>query len=302
MRDRKQITIVYPFAGSDFHKQLARRLASACEEKSRTAKLLSSAEVRDMDDDRLAGETTLIVNPWECTYKIGPPEKFFSRLSAARKRITVLAEAVEIEWFKKQFRLPMQHDMMIDIGFASQESKLHDFDIPYRFLFNSPTRRDERTIMRADPSRRTIPWAYVGHYRETRMKLAAELVEKFDPSGFVFLTKGGAVMEGRGTIGPLGLSSVLSKTKYYVWNSHHEFEYYESLRFMEAIMAGAIPCKIDSRVNWKKLDAPGIFSSVQELADSARNEGFTSMWRSARDFYLSRGRLADHLEEVLKDV
>jgi hypothetical protein len=48
----------------------------------------------------------------------------------------VLAEAVGIKWFERQFELPLRYDMLLDVGFASQEDKLRDSGVPYRFLFN----------------------------------------------------------------------------------------------------------------------------------------------------------------------
>lgn len=294
--------IVYPFEGSAFHEGLARRLATAHGENFKDTLVCSSAEVQDMDEGQLTDMTLAVLSPWECVRRITNRERFFSRLSAARKRILVLAEAVETKWFTWQFQMPIQYDALFDVGFISQEDKLHNFNLPYRFLFNGPTKHEEQTIARASSSEleRSVPWAFVGHSREDRIKLAAELVEKVDPGGFVFLPKPGfGVREGKGTIGPSGLASVLSKTKYYVWRSHHGFAYYESFRFVEAILSGAVPCKIDSEDIWKQPGIPGIFPSVEAFRDRIQGDGFSSMLESAKEFYLSRGRLADHLEQAL---
>jgi hypothetical protein len=125
-------------------------------------------------------------------------------------------------------------------------------------------------------------------------------MEKLGPGGFVFLPGAGMVREGHGTIGPSGLASVLSRTEYYVWNSYHEFAYYESFRFREAVLAGAVPCKIDAEAaSWERIGIPGVFPSVDAFRESIRSEGFVRMRESAREFYLSRGRLSDHLEKTL---
>lgn len=299
-----QLLIVYSGAANVFYEGLARRLAEACKENSWEVSLRAASELNNVSADRLRDATLVVVNPSECSYRVGDAEGFFSRLSAARKRVMILAEAIENKWFEAQFRLPVRYDLLIDVGFTSQREKLSGFDVPYRFLFNGPTLREELMIQRAAPSeRRHIPWAFVGHSREDRSKLAAELVERLDPSGFVFLPNPGTGMvRGTGKIGPSGLASVLSKTRYYIWRSHHEFMYYESFRFIEALLAGAVPCKIDNAHAWKELGIPWIFPSVQSLCGSVRSEGFASMQDSAREFYLSRGRLADHVKEVLGDV
>jgi len=119
----------------------------------------------------------------------------------------------------------------------------------------------------------------------------------------VFLPNPGmGVRKGGSSIGPAGLSSGLSRTRYYVWTSHHEFLYYESFRFLEAILVGAVPCKIDGRAAWKQLGIPGIFPTVQALCDTVHSEGFSSMRNSAKAFYLSQSSLANHLERILEDV
>lgn len=256
-----------------------------------------------MDADRIASVTVAVVSPWECVRWIASKEKFLSQIALARKRILVLAEAVETGWFTRQFELPVQYDALIDVGFASQKHKLPNFELPYRFLFNGPTRQEEQKMARTPSSERRIPWTFVGHSKEDRVKLAAELVEKIDPGGFLFLPKpGSGVKEGKGAISPSGLASVLSQTRYYVWRSHHEFAYYESFRFIDAILQGAVPCKIDGGNVWKRSGIPGIFPSVEALGDRIKGEGFSSMLESARKFYSSQGRLADRLEEALAVV
>jgi len=182
MPDREPVVIVYPAAGSVFYEDLARRLATACGEISRKAVLRSPTEVLDMHEDQLNSKTVMIVNPWACMNKIGNSEKFFSRLSAARERIMVLAEAVGIKWFERQFELPLQYDMLLDVGFVSQEDKLRDSGVPYRFLFNGPDLREERMIAGSEPFRRTMPWALLGYTREVRARIVAELMEKLGPA------------------------------------------------------------------------------------------------------------------------
>jgi hypothetical protein len=297
--------IVYPDGGSVFHEKLARRLGAAAEEGSQEALVRSSAEVCEMDGEQLALTTLGIVSPWECAQFIGSKEKLFSRLSVAKKRVMILAEAVEAKWFGLQFRLPVRYDALIDVGFASQRDRLPSgFDLPYHFLFNGPTREEAQAIELAlVPSERRIPWAFVGHTKVDRVKLAAELVNELDPGGFVFLpTPGSGVREGKGMISPSGLAHVLSNTRYYVWRSHHEFAYYESFRFIEALLAGAAPCKVDIEGTWKQPEIPNVFPSVRALRRCIESEGFAAMLGSARQFYLSRGRLADHLEEALRFV
>lgn len=301
--DWKFTIVVYPSAGSVFYKDLGRRLARACEEISLPVTSCSSAELRDMDNTSLQDATLLIVNPWECAHELVDKPKFYERLAGARKRVMVLAEAVEFRWFDAQFDLPITYDALIDVGFASQENKLDHSSLPYIFLFHGPTLEEEKALFRMSALKRPIPWAFVGHRRDDRIEVAAELIDKVDPGGLVFMPDPGqGVRQGKGMIGPSGMASSLARTQYYVWRSLHTFRYYESFRFREAILAGAAPCKIDPEVPWDDHDIPGIFSSVEDFAQADENKGFESIQGAARDFYLSGGRLANHLKGVLASV
>ena len=58
----------------------------------------------------------------------------------------------------------------------------------YHFVFNGPTKGEERTIAELSPPReRPILWALVGYPTAQRLELAARLTEELDPGGFVFM-------------------------------------------------------------------------------------------------------------------
>ena len=100
-----------------------------------------------------------------------------------------------------------------------------------------------------------------------------------------------------------GLAAVLSKSSYYVWTSAHDFAHYESFRFVAALRSGAVPCKIaDDDTSQDVPEVPGTFPSVESFCSAVQREGAPSLYRLARDFYLSKGRLAAHLEEALELV
>ncbi len=144
-----------------------------------------------------------------------------------------------------------------------------------------------------------------------RLDLATRLTEEFDPGGFVFMpgkpskfasdrSNGPRGLGRYDKISPSGLAAILARTSYYVWTSAHDFAHYASLRFVAAIRAGAVPCTVaDVESLQKNLQLPGIFSSVRSFRVVAQEEGAPSMYRLARDFYLSRGSLSTHLEKAL---
>jgi hypothetical protein len=302
MLDRgNQLLIVYPDNGNVFYFDLAQRLLSACLENSREAAVYSASVICEMAPKQLREATLAILNPYECTLTSNR-SRFVSNLKCAHKRLIVLPAAAETVWHTQQFELPIDFEALIDVGFVSQKEKHQIPEVPYHFLFFGPTREEEWAIAALTPSKRPIPWALVGHRTTERIKLARQLIENLDPGGFVFLPNFRLVRKGEGMLSSSGLATVLSRTEYYVWISQHSFPYYESFRFREALLAGAVPCKIDSEHYNKYTGIPGTFASVESFCSAARNEDYWSMFCSARNFYLSRGSLAWHLEKVLQVV
>jgi hypothetical protein len=312
-----QLLIVHPESDSDsalYRKYpepdllllatLARRLFAACRERLWEIAVCSSRELLNLTTDELSRATPAVVDPVECAATSGDKSKFFSKLTNARKRIIVLAEAVESTRYRQQFHLPAKFDAIFDIGFVSQEYK-HQFpDVPYHFVFNGPTKEEEQTMAELSPSQeRRIPWAVVGPRTPNHLNLVAELMDKIYSGGFCFLQH--PLQQGRkgtGLLSSSGLAAVLSKTNYYVWSSEDSFAYYQSFRFIQALLVGAVPCKIDGTHSWEKSDIPGIFPSVRSFCMRVQEKDYWSMYCSAKEFYMSKGPLAEHLEKALRLV
>jgi hypothetical protein len=284
---------------------LARRLFASCRERSWEIAVCSSRELLDMTTDQLSRATPAVVDPLECAATSGDEPVFFSKLSSARKRIMVLAEAVESTRYGQQFRLPTNFDAVFDVGFVSQRDKHLFPEVPYHFVFNGPTREEEQVLAELSPSQeRCIPWAVVGPRTPNYLNLVAELMDyKLYPGGFCFLQHPSHQgRKGAGLLSYSGLSAVLSKTKYYVWSSDDSSAYYESFRFLQALLVGAVPCKIDGGHSWEGSGIPGIFPSVRSFCARMQDEDHWSMYCSSREFYMSKGLLAEHLEKALRLV
>ena len=302
-----RLLVVYPGSGGTFYQELARRLFTVCKEELQVeAARCSSRELRNMTPDQLSSATLAVVNPVECAATSNDSSRwyaatssarseFFSKLDLAYKRIMVLAEAVESEHYRQQFRVPANFDALFDVGFISQEGK-HPFPrVSYCFVFDGPTKEEEQVIAALTPSKRHIPWALVGYQTPEHLNLVAALMDYgLYPKGFCYLQR--PLHPG---LSPTGLAAVLSNTSYYVWSSDDSFAHYESSRFIQALLAGAVPCKIDNSHSWDGFDIPGIFPSAQSFCAKVREEDYWSMYSSAREFYTSKGSLAEHLEKAL---
>ncbi len=297
-----QLLIVYPGNGCAFYQELARRLFIACKEKLREVALFSSRELGNVATDQLSSATLVVLDPIECAATSSDRSEFISKLALARKRIMVLTEAVEGTGDEPQVQLPVDFDAIFDIGFVPRRDKYPFAEAPYHFVFNGPTKEEERVIATLSPSKRYIPWAVVGPQDLDHCNLVAELTNyKLDTGGFCFLQPSFSQgKKGKGLLSSSGLTAVLSKTSYCVWSSDDSFAYYESFRFIQALIAGAVPCKVDGNHSWEESDIPGIFPSVRSFYARVQEEGYWSMYCSAREFCMSKGPLAEHLERALR--
>ena len=145
---------------------------------------------------------------------------------------------------------------------------------------------------------RPIPWAVIGHYTEERLRLVSQLLERVGPRGFVFLPPLRPVRQDQARLSPPTVRSVLSRTRYYVWCAHHQFPYFESFRFLDGLLAGAVPCKLDAG-ELVSSTIPGAYSSFEALCDQLTSGNPWSAYEEVRSFYLSKGSLPDHLQAVL---
>ena len=316
------IVIVRPavddiFPHRTLHQELAQRLLTACKNGAQQrAEIRTSRELCELAAEELRDATLLVVGPFESMGTSGDSSTFVSAFASAGKRILASAVPAGSPWYEKQFVFPLRFDAVFDLGFVSQEHKHSRPDVAYHFVFNGSTRDEERTIRElTPPHERPILWTMVGYPTARRLELAARLTEDLDPGGFVFMPGQASLLNPDGfpwwpqplarheKISPSSLATVLSKSGYYVWSSAHDLVYYESFRFIVAMRSGAVPCKIVHDGTSQGLsDIPGVFPSVAALCVAVQEKGAPSLYRLAKDFYLSKGSLATHLEEALKRV
>ncbi len=298
----ESLALVRPPTTGD--QDLASRLSKGLADASLSVALYSSSEfLCVLSAEDLGSTTLLVVSPRQCIEASGDEPEFLSQVACAQKRILASVGRVGSPGYMGRLNRGISFDAILDVGFASQGDRHSEVsDVPYHFVFNGLTREEEPVAEEpAHPAGRSIPWVLVGPKSDRNRDLLGELLEcEIDPAGFCFLH---ARMRSKTTaeliLGTQRLPAVLSKARYYLWGADRDATYYESFRFIDPLLAGMVPCKIDPGLAAEGLDIPGVYPSVQAFQAEAEAEGYLAMYRRARDFYVSGGRLADQLSGAL---
>ncbi len=289
------LAIVRPPTEGD--NELASRLSKGFEDASHGVAIYSSPELRALDTEVLGGATLLVASPGRCIETSGDETEFLSKVAGANKRILASVGPVDSPAYKRRLEKGIDFDAVFDIGFASQSDDHTEVsDVPYHFVFNGPIRDEEPVAEEpANQADRTIPWVLMGPKSDGNKNVLAELFEhEVDPGGFCLL-QGRARIMAEPLLGSEGLPAVLAKARYYLWGADRDAGYYESFRFIAPLLAGTVPCKIDPDLASEGLDIPGVYPSVSAFRAEAEAEGYLALYRRARNFYVARGRLAEHL-------
>lgn len=290
-----RILIVYPSLGNIFYFNLASRLSTAALELDIDAKLVGSSELACLDRPWATSVPVFIVSPTECS--LSGPEAI-ARLARMPFRAAVLADCVGTPWYYKTFLLEIEFDLVVDVGFLDQALQRPFQNVPYHFLFNAPLEEEAARISAPRLGPRGISWTLIGHVTPDRLALADELVTHLGSAGFLFLPQLRPVRPSEGMLSPDDLRRVLESTNLYVWCSHHSLPYYESFRFLDAVLFGAVPCKIDPWGLAELGGLPNVYSSVLDLAVDVGERSPTLLFESSKEFALSHGTLKQHLGDL----
>jgi hypothetical protein len=288
------------------NQDLASRLSKGFRDASHSIEVYSSPEVCALAPEDLSNTTLVVVSPGQCIEASGDEPVFLWKLGCAQKRILASVGPVHSRGYLARLRRGIHFDALFDLGFASQKDSHSEVsDLPYYFVFNGLTREEEPLAQKpANQAERTIPWVLVGPRSDSNRDLLGALFEhQIDPGGFCLLQarlKNSTPPEPM--LGGPQLSAILSKARYYLWGAERNGMYYESFRFIVPLLAGTVPCKIDSALNAAGFDVPGVYASVSAFDTEVRDIGYSGMYSRARDFYVSRGRLGEHLSGALRLV
>ena len=289
---------MYPTLGNVFYHHLAMRLFDAASELGVDARLIGSSTLDLVESSWGSSVPAFIVNPTEC-FMSGPDN--MSVLEAAPFRAAVLADCVGTPWYTKTFSLDMDFDLVVDVGLLDQSSVRPFRMVPYRLLLNAPLPKEAESIRAAEPGSRSLNWALIGHLTPDRLLLAEELSFFLGAEGFLFLPQLRPVRPAEGMLSPAALGRVLQAANLYVWCSHHTLPYYESFRFLDAVVSGAVPCKIDPGTSAELRGFPNVYGSIEDLARAVGERSQKGLFEPSKDYALSNGVLTDRLAELLSD-
>jgi hypothetical protein len=298
------LAIIRPPTTGD--QDLASRLSKGFRDASHNVAVYTSPEVCAVTPEDLSNTTLLVASPRQCIEASGDESVFLSKVACARKRILASVGPVHSSGYLARLRRGIDFDALFDLGFASQKD-IHSevSDLPYHFVFNGLIREEEPLAQEpANQAERTIPWILVGPRSDRNRDLLGALLEYHaDPGGLCLLhARLKNTTPPEPVLGGPQLSAILSKARYYLWGAERDGMYYESFRFIVPLLAGTAPCKIDPALTAAGFHVPGVYPSVSAFDTEVRDIGYSGMYRRARDFYVSRGRLGEHLSGALRLV
>jgi hypothetical protein len=298
------LAIVRPPTMGD--QDLASRLSKGFRDTLYSVAVYSSPEVCALAPEDLSNTTLLIASPRQCIEASGDEGVFLSKVACARRRILASVGPVHSQGYLARLRRGIHFDALFDLGFASQKDSHSEVsDLPYHFVFNGLTREEEPLVHEPpNQAERTIPWVLVGPRNGRNRDLLGALFEHhIDPGGFCLLhARSKNMTPTEPVLDSQQLSAILSKARYHLWGAEHDIMYYESFRFIVPLLAGTVPCKIDPALSAAGSYVPGVYASVSAFDTEVRDIGYSGMYRRARDFYVSRGRLGEHLSGALRLV
>lgn len=293
--------IIIPGSVNYFYNVEGRRIAEALRELGCEVSVctLDSYEPRSYD-------WCFLFNVYEINHAYGNYRGFLQHmrdLKASCKRVfPVLLEALQTKWYQDSLQLVLESKLenILDIGFHDQRDRLKGLaPHSYRFCFNGLTRSEKESLSAAmtPASERPIPWTLVGQGTSERVSMVDELIRNYDSRGFVYLVRHVPYTEDGPHIKEAQFHSVLQRTRFKIWCSHHPYPYAESIRFRLALMAGCVPIKVNMEPQFDLTKLP--FSSLILNKSDFVKELQDLNFEEARERFVEEFCALPSFEEVL---
>lgn len=302
-----QVLVIVPGGVNYFYDQAGRRIAESLSLVGCRAEVHTLRTVPDGEFD-----ACFLVNLYELGIGYGEQHVAVERVERLRRRcrrsFAVALDCAKTHWFSQTVDLCRRAGVttLLDLGFADQSADLPpDARGLYRFVFNGLTAGERRALAAICPAaeHRPLPWVFVGHVSAARAALADRLVRELHPAGFVYLPRLVPVTDEGPHLNEEQFQRVLSRARFQIWRSHHDYFYMESERFRTSALAGCVPVKVIR--GWEDADPHLPFRHLlideDSLAPRLRAAKFEQTWGRFRDEFLACPSLEDGLGRLLLD-
>lgn len=195
-------------------------------------------------------------------------------------------------------------DTILDLGFRDQSATLAPSVRPlYHFIPNGLTPSEEEAVSQEkSEEERPIPWVFIGHASAHRVSLVNNLITHVDPRGFVYMPNVGKVaVRDVQQLNQRQYETVLRKSRYHIWLSHHQRFCLESERFRLSLLTGCVPIKVISEDEDRVPSLPFDYLVLREseAAERIRQFDFHEIRRRFRADFLTFPSLAQGLAKFL---
>jgi hypothetical protein len=285
--------VVIPGTVNYFYNTNGRRLAEALSALGYRVEVAAAREAKGG-----ARDLCLLTNIAEIVHALGGPSEAVGKIralvSGARVAAAVSLDSVMTNWFRWTVDLCAVSDVptIFDLGLWDQRPLLESpLAVRYRFVRDGLTPTETVTMEIALGEMglpRPIPWAFVGHVTAERAAFVDELVQTVDPGGFVYLPPLEPIAEsGTPHLDPKQFDSVLRRSRYHVWCSHHGHFYMEPERFRLPLLAGCVPLKVLTGGQIAPGDAPlrDLIVPLRELPSRVRSWDRDAAYRRLCESY-----------------
>jgi hypothetical protein len=195
-------------------------------------------------------------------------------------------------------------DTILDLGFRDQSAALAPSARSlYHFIPNGLTPSEQEAVKpERSEEERPIPWVFIGHASVHRVSLVNNLITRVDPRGFVYMPNVGKVaVKDVQQLNQRQYETVLRKSRYHIWFSHHQHFCLESERFRLSLLTGCVPIKVISEDEDRAPSPPFDYLVLREseAAEKIRQLDFHEIRRRFRADFLAFPSLAGGLAKFL---
>jgi len=301
----QQILIVIPGSVNYFYNLTGRRIAEALTNLGFTVHIATLRSFAAQSFD-----WCFLINISEMIIGYGDRDAAMERLAQirahSRRTAMVLLDCAETHWFTNACRLAVKAevDLLIDLGFHDQSAQVPAEVAPiYRFLFNGLTtsEREQVHVAAATPVDRTIPWVFIAHLTVDRANLVQHLLHGFDPGGVVYMPYLAPVTENGPHLNERQVMTILKRSRFQVWCTHHQHFYMESERFRQSALAGALPIKVSPQPldTDQSIPFPYLLIEPSSLVEQLKTLDFEATRQNFAAEFRAMSTLEDSIAELI---